>query len=356
MIFENKTILIISPENWGVSFVSKHHYAETLSELGNCVYFLNGPGSHFKWTKTVNGVVVVDYKPLFRGIARLPGVIAAILTLLQFRWLERKLGVRFDVIWNFDSSRFFNLSNLPSRVLKICHIVDLNQDIQRNRLASTSHICLGTTRYIVDELRKYNIHSYLLGHGYRTRSMVSEELSFIVPGNNTTKAFYVGNLSMAYIDWEILLESANKHKHIDFIFIGPDGASNLTNTNLKKTEPYAKIQIKNLENVYFCDPVDSRMIPQLLDKADYLLIAYQERYHKDQAAPHKMMEYLASGKTIIATYTEEFDDEKWKPQLRMSGKNEEFPDLIYELTHNQSQKHLIPTYNQRIEEIINYMK
>ncbi len=38
-----KTILLISPESWGKSFVSKHHYAVELAKKGNIVYFLNPP-------------------------------------------------------------------------------------------------------------------------------------------------------------------------------------------------------------------------------------------------------------------------------------------------------------------------
>ena len=38
--FENKTILLISPETWGPVKVSKHHYANYLAKA-NQVYFFN---------------------------------------------------------------------------------------------------------------------------------------------------------------------------------------------------------------------------------------------------------------------------------------------------------------------------
>jgi len=37
----NQTILIISPESWGKSKISKHHYALALANRGMKVYFLN---------------------------------------------------------------------------------------------------------------------------------------------------------------------------------------------------------------------------------------------------------------------------------------------------------------------------
>ena len=38
-----KTIIILSPQNWGTMFLSKHHYAVELAKLGNKVYFINPP-------------------------------------------------------------------------------------------------------------------------------------------------------------------------------------------------------------------------------------------------------------------------------------------------------------------------
>lgn len=353
MELKSKTILLISPESWGRSFVSKHHYAETLVELGNEVYFLNVPGGKFKLSKVESGVNVVDYKPLFRALGRMPAFLSAFFTLLEFKVLEKRAGVKFDVVWNFDSSRFFNLKWFPKSVFKICHLVDLNQNIQRPLLASTSDLCLGTTNYIVAELKKFNLKTYKIGHAYR-EPKVKERCDMILPGKNREKALYVGNLSMKYIDWDLLLTSAKTHSHIDFVFVGPDGKSNLSqNVALNRQ---SKNSLKNLPNVYFCAPIKAREIPDLLKKVNYLLIAYLEEYHKDQAAPHKMLEYLASGKTIVATYTEEFDDEKWKPQLRMCRRNEELSKLFNELPSNQSIKYIIPTYNERIEEVINYIR
>jgi len=42
-VFADKTILIISPQPWGIMFVAKHHYARELASQGNRVYFINPP-------------------------------------------------------------------------------------------------------------------------------------------------------------------------------------------------------------------------------------------------------------------------------------------------------------------------
>lgn len=324
MNLKGKNILIISPEAWGINYVSKHHYANHLVKRSNRVYFLNPPGSG--GTKTVEvetGVVVVNYKLKFRGTWMLPRFLSALVVWLELGLFERFVRVRFDIIWNFDSSRFFNLSMVRTSVFKICHIVDLNQDLQRPLLASTSDICFGTTKYIVEELNKYNQNSYKIGHGYQEETNEDQDFSFKMPGINSKKALYVGNLSMKYIDWEVLYKTAKTYPNVDLVFVGPDGKSNLSGKAIK--DQYKDL-LRKLDNVYFMPPVHSRTIHQLLKMADVLLIAYKEMYHRDQSAPHKMNEYLASGKPILATFTEEYIH--FKNQIFMTSRNSEFIPLL----------------------------
>ncbi len=42
-MLNDKTILIISPQEWGKMLLSKHHYALELAKAGNIFYFLNPP-------------------------------------------------------------------------------------------------------------------------------------------------------------------------------------------------------------------------------------------------------------------------------------------------------------------------
>jgi hypothetical protein len=50
-VLKNKTILVISPNNWGTMHISKHHYAIELARLGNSVYFLNPPNQEITFRK-----------------------------------------------------------------------------------------------------------------------------------------------------------------------------------------------------------------------------------------------------------------------------------------------------------------
>ncbi len=353
MELKHKTILLISPESWGDSYVSKHHYANELVKRGNDVFFLNPPSGFLSICTVETGVTVVDYNPVFRGTRFLPHVLSSYLTKIEIMRIEKTLGVSFEVIWNFDSSRFFNLSKVSRGVLKICHLVDLNQDLQRAMLAKTSDICFGTTTYITTELKKHNVNSFKIGHAYQPPITDYPEFDFKMPGNNKIKALYVGNLSMKYIDWRILLDSASTFTDVDFVFVGPDGKSNLSNDRTTNSD---KEKIVSLSNVFFQPAIHSKYIPQLLQLADFLLIAYQEVYHKDQAAPHKMLEYLASGKTILATYTYEFNRPNYYKQLRMSRRNKDYPALFKDISKTyKHEKACVPSYRSILDEIEKYI-
>ncbi len=301
MSFSNKCILIISPEPWGTSFVSKHHYASLLSE-SNQVFFLNPPSNKFAKTKIKKNLNTVEYKPIIRGMRFLPGFLQSIITKLEIKKIQKLAGSNFDVIWNFDASRFYAVSTIHDK-LRICHLVDLNQCLYRNKLAKNSDICFGTTDYIVNELIKWNKNTFKISHGYNLITSETKKTSLLIKGKNI-KVGYVGNLSIPYIRWDVLLEVVKANLECDFYFVGPNGKSNLSN-DMCQTDSFLKL--KNLKNVFFTGAVNSEEIPSTLKQFDILLMCYDtEHYIEQLASPHKVLEYLGAGKVIVATFTSEY--------------------------------------------------
>ena len=90
---------------------------------------------------------------------------------------------------NFDSSRFFDLRLVS--YLKITHIVDLNQNFQRNRLAQSSDFCFATSSFILESLKRYNSGAFFINHGYSVRSVES-----IKKNDNKVHVGYIGNLAI----------------------------------------------------------------------------------------------------------------------------------------------------------------
>lgn len=323
MEFKNKNILIVSPEPWNHIFVSKHHYATHLAKMGAHVVFANPPKK--KWQLDVSGfdnVQILDYPKFVKGLRRMPTVLAKKLIRYRLEEIEAFTQLKYDIIWSFDNSVFFDFSELQ-KSFNISHIVDLNQDFETERAASSADMCLYTTNFIGDRLKKWNSNSHFIHHGYN-QTTIDDQI--ILPGENKMKIVYAGNLDMPFIDWDILLKCTSNFAHVDFIFIGP-----LT-TGIRH---YSKTKTLDQENVYPIGKVDSSILPAYYDSADALLICYDEKYHRDQANPHKMMEYLGSGKPIIATWTDCFsqlDDDL----IIMNRSNRALPGAISQFIDNKA--------------------
>lgn len=332
MNLENKNILIISPEPWTHIFVSKHHYAIHLAHRGNQVFFLNPPsGKNELLDSGIDGLTVLDYKGFLSGMRFLPKIIRKALTRQKWEQIQKLASVQFDVIWSFDNSVFYDFDALPKSVLKISHIVDLNQDFMTAVAAKTADICFGVTSELVKRATLYNANSFFINHGYNNSS-AETDLSISLPGVNQIKAMYVGNLAMQYLDWDLLYNAAINHPEIDFVFIGPNGDNCSLDAN--RTHSSKKL-LKELSNAYFLPKIESHEIPSYLKLGDLHLISYQEKYLLDQSNSHKLLEYLGSGIPIVATFTAEYSDKKHL--LYMSHSNSDWLSVFEYVSSNMSE-------------------
>lgn len=323
----NKNILIVSPESWQHIFVSKHHYAVHLAKRGNQVYFLNPPSQSVGLLNSeYKGVFEMNYKGFWAGLRFLPGFLQRININKVFLTIEKVAGVQFDIIWSFDNSVFFDFKGIPKRTFKICHIVDLNQNFQFVKAAKSADICFTPSTIILKKLLSSNANSHFINHGL---SVDYEEAVFKLPGTGGLKALYFGNLTMPYLDWEIIEQAGEENQDVDFIFIG----SNPDNCDLSINPMHvAKERLHALDNFYFLPKVKSRMLLGYMKSADVLMVAYQQKFHMDQSNPHKMMEYLFSGKPIVATFTEEY--QQYRDAIQMSDDNSYWPILFSETVKN----------------------
>ena len=285
--------------------MSKHHYALTLAKNGHRVFFLNPPESLLSdWllstaTNTLNLILVRGPKVAL-GLRFYP---TALQRWYETRWLyrfEHQVGCRIDTIWLFENSRFYDLRFAGSR-LKIYHQVDLNQDFHPTTAARTADICLCTTDIIRDRLLPHNQSVFKIHHGLAqhqsTPSLTDEQNAQFAGGS--AQAAYIGNLDMAYLDAELLADTARSFPNVRFHFVG--GYSVMGRLRQLTGE---------LPNVVWWGKIDSALIPAILERVDMLLVTYKAALYGEQASPHKIMEYLASGKVIVATYTDEYKDKR----------------------------------------------
>ena len=338
-----RNILIISPESWGAHTVSKHHYAITLARSGARVYFLNPPvheaaGFEVNEIEATPGLFTVSARKLAPGLRFLPSVLRRI---LERRWLERlesALGTAIDVIWVFESSRFYDMRFAGNR-LKIYHQVDLNQNFNPRMAASTADICYCTTDLIRERLQSANKLVCKIHHGYSGQqegvNLKDEQSQNLKKG--AVNAAYIGNLDIAYLDADLLYSMAKTFENVNFSFVGGH------------TREGRLWQLcSQLPNVAWWGKVESSLIPEILSEADILIVAYRaERWRDQLASPHKFMEYFGSGKTIVATYTDEYKDKRHL--LEMVDSSEEYIEVFRDVVENLDKYNAPERMASRIE-------
>ena len=313
-----KTILLISPEPWTALAVSKHHYARTLCARGHQVLFLDPPtqtGQPMRITPVSDqpGLYLVQAPPVMRGLRHMPKWLRE---KLEARWLaqlERACGTTIDVVWLFENSRFYDMGFSGSR-LHIYHQVDVNQDFHTAAAARSADVCFCTSDAIARRLRPHARHVIKIDHGYAEAAQ-DPVLPPALKGHfdrTGPHLVYIGSLDIRYLRNDLLIRATTLFPDATFHFVGSHSG----------TTPLFKIAC-NRPNVRWWGQVASDLIPAILARSDVLLLAYDAEKSPDQLSnPHKLMQYLGSGKVIVATWTEEYQDKRHL--LKMVRNGEEF--------------------------------
>jgi len=315
MKIEEKNILLISPEAWTHLHVSKHHYAIELAKRGNRVFFLGPPTAQFGIRGTeYDGVCLVEYQGFPKGMSYYPRGLRHWLQRRMLAKIQRLTQVSFDMIWSFDNSVFFDLDALPSPLLRISHIVDLNQNFQFERAASTADVCFTCSRPILEKLLRCNRNAHFINHGY---SPIAPSEDFQLEDEPGLKVGYAGNLDIPYMDWELLSRVIEDRKDITFYFAG---SVEKNKTRLKRS------------NIRYLGVLPKAAMMTFLGQMDILMLCYQSDLYRDQVAnSHKLMEYLSTGKPIIASRMLDYEG---MDLLYMCDHQSQWKDLLDELVTN----------------------
>jgi hypothetical protein len=322
-----KKILIISPESWGVNFVSKHHYALELSQKGNSVFFLNPPSLSNQLKPVSKNLSTINYSVPIRGINRLPNRLRNFINIRISKkvFLLSKVD-KFDIVWSFDPFRLQNLKLFESQ-LSIYHAVDVHHTKLEKEIIRTANIVFASSELILRRLTK-NKNNFKIGHGL---SHLFKNMKYKFKVNkNPIKVGYVGNLQYKYLDTEIIIKIVNNHPKIEFHFIGPYLPSNLT----KKTYHNSFISIlKQKHNCIIHGPVPSEELPYLINKFDAFLMCYTSDTLKAELSnPHKILEFLSTGKVVVTHYIDEYKNKK--ELLEMTKYNKDIPNKFKNVIEN----------------------
>ncbi len=135
--------------------------------------------------------------------------------------------------------------------------------------------------------------------------------------NVTTKIIgFVGNLDPVRIDYSLLKAIALAHTDKTLVLVGPKNSPEISEQGLDKMPNVILTGAKKITDVpQYLKFFDVAILPSLLNKMS--LSVY----------PLKINEYLAAGKSIIATNFSE-DIRSFSPNIRVSNNHEHFIDLI----------------------------
>jgi len=320
-------IYLISPQPWQHIHVSKHHYALLWARLGYTVYFINPPATQNAVQQVAPNLYQVHYVPRQKGLHLLPGLLARPLMRKEIKALNALTGTTPHIVWTFDTSRFFYLDLFGPQAFTCLHIVDFNENHQTAKAASSANFCLATSQPILTRLLPFNPQSHYLHHGWH-QAPVPNTLPTL-PGSSPTKIMMLGNLDIQYIDWPVVAKMVHKHPQADFYFIGPHGKHPHAHTELVQ-------KLAKQPNTWFTGPVPYEQVPGYLTQATVLLMVYKAQQYPEQLAnPHKLMEYLGTGKPIVASHTGAYD---------------QYPGLLYTEKHQPLLPQLLTQVLERAQQ------
>ncbi|MBF6650302.1 hypothetical protein [Methylobacter sp. BlB1] len=340
----NKTILLISPEHWEGHFVSKHHYATTLASLGYRVYFLNPPDNKLSEILIKNTVYdnlwVISAPIVAKGLRFYPALFRRWMEARWLQQLEDQIRSAFSIVWLFENSRFFDMNFAGSR-LKIYHQVDSNQNFHIPVAAASADICFCTTNYIKKVIEPFNNKVFKIHHGFSsslTKKPLSEEQRALFT-QSKLNVVYIGNLDISFLDIDLLVSLIKRYPHIYFHLVGH------YSENKKLFSACSAF-----ENVIWWGKVESTLIPSILAECDIQLLLYKAENQQDKeqlANPHKVMEYLESGKITVATYTDEYKDKLYL--LEMVDNSKDYESTFQKVLENLDFYNSMEKQQQRIE-------
>ena len=301
-LFENKVIVILSPQPWDHIFISKHHYAKVLS-LTNTVYFVSPPRHELNLHDSIrsinSGLSELTYSILIPEWIKFkaPWLFKAIVKRRLTSVIE-KYAKHVDSCFDFGCYQLFDsIGFLPARY-KIFFPVDdfphLTGDLRGCDIAFTVSTQI---------LKKFsNGTCHFINHGLSGDFAKVAEQEFLKTeswqSKDKIKAGYAGNIFLRFIDFEIFEEVIRSNPQIEFHFFGnyePD----LQNKSHRQWDLF----LRSVSNVIFHGLIGTRELVAAYKAMDLFILCYKpdlKNYHGENS--HKIIEYLSTGKVIVSSY------------------------------------------------------
>lgn len=312
MLETPRTILLNSPQLWNASKVSKHHYARELAARGHSVYFVEPPVPTVRAAPVVvdgphDRLHIVRYGTFFPY--RLKFHARPLFDLLmrrQARLIVKAVGRQPDIVWDFDNAYQYKDLTAFGPALKVFHPVD---DLPAGPASSkNAAVVFSNAQRYIDRLTPPPRFARVIDHGLsdafiaRARAVADDPAAAGAGSAATGSAplvAYVGNLDRPGIDWAAIEAMAEHAPHARILMIGPYGVYGAG-------PPASALARPNLE---FTGSKSADEILALARDIDVWLMAYDRARDIDGGTnPHKLLEYLATGKPVVSNWAEAYAD------------------------------------------------
>lgn len=361
MTLENKTILIVSPQNWGKMFISKHHYAIELAKRGNTVYFLNPPdqtrfgiASKIRISaSSIDKLLLIEHSLYFPYWLKFKANrIFHLLMRFHVKNIVKSLRI-INVVWSFDIGNLYPLPFFEKSALKIFHPVDepLNRDAIRS--ANGADIIFSVTHEILEKYKSFDLPRHFINHGVSEAFLGSPSA---YDRKSSVRIGFSGNLLRKDIDRPILLQIIAENPSCLFEFWGSyqQDQSNISGTEDSSSQAFIST-LKHFQNVLLHGPVTADQLAKEIQAVDAFLICYD--VIKDQSKGtnyHKVMEYLATGKLIVSNNITTYkDNPELVAMVTERDSNEALPLLFANSIKNLSVQNSYDRTEKRINFALN---
>jgi hypothetical protein len=297
---EGLHILVISPEPWHGLHMSKHHVSQGLVARGNKVIFWERPlpGDTDVHIEGEGDLRLARTPHWFKGVNRLPAFVNRWYYGRLIRSIEKAAGVRFDVIWCFDTSRMQWFPN--GDAYRLLHLVDYDILYQGHGLMRSADLIVTTADIISTRVLELapGAHVHKVGHALDRRWLQDADTLAQRTSTVPRLVVYAGQFFNTYIDWGALLTVAREHPALTFRYIG----------NLDPDYPDAAFQqLRREPNVEFTGLKTKDELVPLVREADILMFSFMtDSRMLERANPHKVLEYLSTGNVIMGSWTLEY--------------------------------------------------
>jgi len=218
---------------------------------------------------------------------------------------------------------------------------------------SKADLVVANSHFLTNYAAKYNKHSYFVGQGCNV-SAFNAEIKHKVPHDISKIKHpiigYIGALNSLRLDIETIQHIAKEKKNYSIVLIGPED------------ETFKKSNLHNMENVYFLGNKNENELPAYLSTFDIAINPQSLNTVTIGNYPRKIDEYLAMGKAVIATKTDEMN--YFSNYVYLAENKEDYINLIdkaFNENSEQKQKERIAfakkhTWENNVKEIYRHIE